>query len=55
MPTPEESDVISEEIYQQTGFPFVQGVVDGTHIEITKPFGIVNFLPTNTITKNTLV
>ena len=39
MPTPEETDAISEEIFQKTGFPFVQGVVDGTHIEISKPFG----------------
>jgi len=39
MPEREEQDHISEEIFQQTGFPFVMGIIDGTHIKITKPTG----------------
>jgi hypothetical protein len=37
MPTLEEQNIISEAIFQQTGFPYIIGIIDGTHIEITKP------------------
>ena len=37
MPSREEADQISEEIYEKTGFPHVMGLIDGTHIEILKP------------------
>ena len=40
MPTADEADRISDEIFQQTGFPYVVGVIDGTHIELMKPKGI---------------
>ena len=36
-PTVEESSHISTEFFQKTGMPFVQGLIDGTHIEILKP------------------
>ena len=42
MPTPDEADRISEEVFRQTGFPFVIGVIDGTHIELLKPKGNQN-------------
>jgi hypothetical protein len=42
MPTREEQDHIAEEIFQQTGFPYVMGIIDGTHFELTKPSGITN-------------
>jgi hypothetical protein len=37
MPTKEEATHIANEVYQKTGFPYVQGMIDGTHIEIAKP------------------
>ena len=37
MPDEAEATHIAEEIFQKTGLPFVQGILDGTHVEITKP------------------
>lgn len=37
LPSQEEANHIAGEIYHQTGFPYVQGLIDGTHIEIQKP------------------
>lgn len=36
MPSNEEANHISEEIFQKTGFPYVMGIIDGTHVEISK-------------------
>ena len=39
MPNREEAKEVANFFFEKTGFPFVQGVVDGTHVEIAKPVG----------------
>ena len=39
MPNHAEADFIAGEIFQKFGFPFTQGIIDGTHVEILKPTG----------------
>lgn len=39
LPTDDEQTEIIEDIFSRTGFPHVIGIIDGTHIEITKPGG----------------
>ena len=39
MPSKDEADKIASYFYRKTGLPFVQGIIDGTHIEIPKPLG----------------
>ena len=37
MPSKEEASEIAAHFLKKTGFPFVQGVIDGTHVRLKKP------------------
>ena len=39
-PDAEEAQHISASFFEETGFPYVIGIIDGTHLEITKPIGM---------------
>ena len=40
-PDAEEAQHISASFFEETGFPYVIGVIDGTHLEITRPVGMI--------------
>jgi len=57
MPTSEEQNVIAEEIFKQTGFPYIIGIIDGTHFELTKPTSnmfVINFIIEKNVFQNLL-